>query len=434
MSDDSTPDGPQADCATLPVRHVSWWRFVGPAFIVSIGYFDPGNWATDLQAGSEFNYALLWVISASCIIGMFYQVLAAKLGIATAKDLARHCRDDYPAWLHWPLFLAAVVSMMATDLAEIIGVAVALKLLFGISLLSGAVITFIDVLLILLLNRWGYRIVESTFFVFLTTVAGIYIAEVFFAEPDFGLILFHSFVPDGTAWSKPSAIVITVGVIGATIMPHNLYLHSGLVISRVAKEKLPTKTFLEYTRWDTIINLTAAWFINAAILIVAAAVFHPIFLESGKVIASFEDAYETLAPALGSWASITFAVALLISGVASSTAATLAGQYVFEGFLKIENINLFYLRLGTRIVTMAPAILCIVLGMEPIDVLVWSQVILSLQLPFALFPLLHFTAKREYMGKFTNGIFVSVLGWVLGMILLVLNVVMLWQQATGYGS
>jgi len=320
-----------------------------------------------------------------------------------------------------------VLSMMATDLAEIIGVAVALHLLFGIPLVVGAVITVVDVFLILLLNRWGFRAIETVFLTVLTTVSGIYIAEVFMSSPDFGLVAYDSLVPNGTVIRSSDALFIAVGIIGATIMPHNLYLHSRLVISRVAENLAPKEVIYRWSLWDTNLSLTAAWFVNAAILVVAAAVFHPLYLSGGTLVDSFNEAYQTLVPVLSQGAGVIFAVALLSAGVASSTSATLAGQIVFEGFLDKPNVNLFAIRCGTRLVTMAPAVVAIVVGAHPVSILVWSQVILSLQLPFALIPLLMFTGDRRLMGRFVDPLWIRLLMWPVAGILLVLNLVMLGQ-------
>jgi manganese transport protein len=420
---------PRGEAAVVDgrIRRPAWWKFFGPGFIVSIGYFDPGNWATDLQAGSQFGYSLLWILSLSCLIGAFTQNLCAKLGIATGRDLAQHCRDRYPRWLANGLFVSAVISMMATDLAEIIGVAVALNLLFGIPLLAGAVITIVDVFLILLLNRWSFRAIETLFLVVLTTVSGIYVTEMIMSRPDLGVVAKDSLVPDNLILTNPAALFIAIGVIGATIMPHNLYLHSSLIISRVRENLAAPRTIYKWSLWDTNISLTAAWFINAAILVVAAAVFHPIFLEKGTVVDSFDDAYKTLVPILSQGAGVIFALALLCSGVASSTSATLAGQIVFEGFLNIQRANIFLIRLGTRLVTMAPALIAIILHAHPVDILVWSQVVLSLQLPFALVPLMLLTGDKTLMGEFANGLVIKLIMWPATAALLILNIVMLGQ-------
>lgn len=318
--------------------------------------------------------------------------------------------------------------MMATDLAEIIGVAVALHLLFGIPLLAGAIITIVDVFLILLLNRWSFRAIETIFLVVLTTVSGIYITEMIMSHPDLGLVARDSLVPDDLIFKNPTALFIALGIIGATIMPHNLYLHSNLVISRLKENLAPAHTLYRWSLIDTNISLTAAWFVNAAILVVAAAVFHPLFLEHGTIVESFDDAYKTLVPILSKSAGLIFAVALLCSGVASSTSATLAGQVVFEGFLHLNKVNLFYIRLGTRMATMAPALVAIIMGAQPVSILVWSQVILCLQLPFALIPLMQFTDNKALMGDFANRSWLKLIMWPAVGVLLVMNFVLLAQS------
>ena len=423
---------PRGEARPLPeaprIRRPAWWKFFGPAFIISIGYFDPGNWATDLQAGSQFGYSLLWVLTLSCLIGAFAQNLCAKLGIATGRDLAQHCADRYHPWLAKLLFVSAVISMMATDLAEIIGVAVALQLLFGIPLIVGAVITVVDVFLILLLNRWSFRAIEIIFLTVLTTVSLMYVAEMVMSNPDYAAVGYDSFVPDNTIFTDAGALFIAIGIIGATIMPHNLYLHSALTISRVKENLAPPKILYRWAMWDTNISLTAAWFINAAIAVVAAAVFHPLYLKTGTVIDSFDDAYKTLVPILSQGAGLIFAVALLCAGVASSTSATLAGQIVFEGFLKLDSVSPFLIRLGTRAATMAPAIVAILMHAHPVAILVWSQVVLSLQLPFALVPLMLLTDDRRLMGGFANRAWLKAVMWPATAILIVLNVVMIGQS------
>lgn len=411
----------------LPIKRPAWWKFFGPGFIISIGYFDPGNWATDLQAGSQFGYALLWVLSLSCLIGAVVQNLCTRLGIVTGRDLAQHCNDRYPPVIAKILFVSAVISMMATDLAEIIGVAVALHLLFGIPLIVGAVITVVDVFLILFLNSWSFRAIETAFLVVLTTVSGIYVAEMLLSDPNFELVALDSVVPNGVILNDAGALFISIGIVGATIMPHNLYLHSRLAITRLAENLAPPATLYRWSLIDTNVSLFFAWFINAAILVVAAAVFHPIFLKTGTIVDSFDDAYKTLVPILSQGAGLIFAIALLSAGIASSTSATLAGQIVFEGFWKGHRASPFLIRLGTRALTMAPALAAIVAGMQPVGILVWSQVVLSLQLPFALIPLLALTGDRRLMGDMAIGPKTKVLMWTITAVLIVLNVVMIGQ-------
>lgn len=404
----------------------AWWKFFGPAFIISIGYFDPGNWATNLKAGSQFGYALLCVLSLSCLIGAIVQNLCAKLGIASGKDLAEHCAERYPPWLARVLFVSAVLSMMATDLAEIIGVAIALQLLFGIPLWQGALITIAEVFLILLLNRWGFRAIEIVFLAFLAAVSAMYVIELLMSRPDYAAIALASVVPSADML-QADALFVAVGIIGATIMPHNLYLHSHLAKARLKEKLAPPRTLYRWSTWDTNLSLLVAWFINVAILVVAAAIFHPIFLADGTVIESFSDAYKTLVPILGKSAGLIFALALLVSGIASSTSATLAGQVVFEGFLRLGHINPFRIRLCTRLVTMAPALLAILLHVQPVDILIWSQVVLSLQLPFAMLPLVMLTDDPKIMGALVNARWVRLILWPAALLVLFLNLVVLGQ-------
>jgi len=425
---------PRGEAFPLPggarQQRPAWWKFFGPAFIISIGYFDPGNWATNLKAGSQFGYTLLWVLSLSCLIGAVVQNLCSKLGIASGKDLAEHCADRYPPWLARILFVSAAISMMATDLAEIIGVAIALQLLFGIPLWQGALITIVEVFFILLLNRWGFRAIEIVFLAFLGAVSMMYVIELFMSRPDYPAIALAIVVPSADVL-RADALFVAVGIIGATIMPHNLYLHSHLAKARLREKLASPRTLFRWSLWDTNISLLVAWFINVAILMVAAAVFHPLFLTDGTVIESFADAYKTLVPILGKSAGLIFALALLVSGVASSTSATLAGQVVFEGFLKVGHVNPFRIRLCTRLVTMAPALVAILLHVQPVDILIWSQVILSLQLPFAMIPLVMLTDDPKVMGTMVNGRWVRIIMWPAATLVLFLNLVVL-SQTVGF--
>lgn len=316
--------------------------------------------------------------------------------------------------------------MMATDLAEIIGVAIALQLLFGIPLWQGAVITIAEVFLILLLNRWGFRAIEIVFLAFLTAVSAMYVIELVMSQPDYAAIALASVYPSADML-QADALFVAVGIIGATIMPHNLYLHSHLAKARLKEKLAPPRTLYRWSTWDTNLSLLVAWFINVAILVVAAAVFHPIFLADGTVIESFADAYKTLVPILGKSAGLIFALALLVSGIASSTSATLAGQVVFEGFLRLGHVNPFRIRLCTRLVTMAPALLAILLHVQPVDILIWSQVVLSLQLPFAMLPLVILTDDPKIMGAMANARWVRLILWPAALLVLFLNLVVLGQ-------
>lgn len=421
---------PRGEAFQLPGRsrqgRPAWWKFFGPAFIISIGYFDPGNWATNLKAGSQSGYALLWVLTLSCLIGAVVQNLCSKLGIASGRDLAEHCADRYPPWFAKILFASAAISMMATDLAEIVGVAIALELLFGLPLWQGALITIVEVFFILLLNRWGFRAIEILFLAFLSSVSIMYVIEMVMSQPDYAAVALASVVPSADSF-QADALFVAVGIIGATIMPHNLYLHSHLAKARLKEKLAAPRTLFRWSTWDTNISLFVAWFINVAILVVAAAVFHPLFLKDGTVIESFADAYKTLVPVLGQSAGLIFALALLVSGVASSTSATLAGQVVFEGFLRLGHVDPFRIRICTRLVTMAPALVAILLHVQPVNVLIWSQVVLSLQLPFAMLPLVRLTDDRKIMGAMANGRSVRIILWPAAIIVLVLNLMILGQ-------
>ncbi|MCS7155916.1 MAG: Nramp family divalent metal transporter [Bacteroidetes bacterium] len=403
-------------------RRVRWMRYFGPAFLVSVGYMDPGNWATDIEAGSRFGYSLLWVITLSSLMAIFLQILAAKLGLATGKDLATLCREQYRSPWRQILFLTAALAMMATDLAEFMGVALALNLLFGIPLAWAALITFLDVLLILYLERFGFRIIELVIIGFVAAIGLAYVVELAWAQPDWGQVARHAFWPDERIGAA-EALFVAVGILGATVMPHNLYLHSAQVRNRLA-DGLKRERLYRLSVWDTILALNVAWLINSSILIVSSAVFH----ENGVLVTDIDQAYRTLEPLLGKAAALTFALALLASGISSSTTATLAGQYVFQGFLRLDRLSPALIRLGTRTATMLPALLAIWLHARPMSLLVLSQVILSFQLPFAVIPLVRLTSRRDLMGELVNKTWQQVLGWVMAACIVGLN---LWLLALG---
>lgn len=304
--------------------------------------------------------------------------------------------------------------------------AIALELLFGLPLWQGALITIVEVFFILLLNRWGFRAIEILFLAFLSSVSIMYVIEMVMSQPDYAAVALASVVPSADSF-QADALFVAVGIIGATIMPHNLYLHSHLAKARLKEKLAAPRTLFRWSTWDTNISLFVAWFINVAILVVAAAVFHPLFLKDGTVIESFADAYKTLVPVLGQSAGLIFALALLVSGVASSTSATLAGQVVFEGFLRLGHVDPFRIRICTRLVTMAPALVAILLHVQPVNVLIWSQVVLSLQLPFAMLPLVRLTDDRKIMGAMANGRSVRIILWPAAIIVLVLNLMILGQ-------
>ncbi|MDE3199535.1 MAG: Nramp family divalent metal transporter [Acidobacteriota bacterium] len=400
-----------------------WKAFVGPAILVSVGYMDPGNWGTDLAGGAQFHYGLLWVVGVASIMAIFMQVLAARLGVVTGKGLAQCCRDWYPKWTRVPNWLLSEIAIGACDLAEVLGSAVALNLLFHIPLLWAVIITGLDVLILLALQNFGMRTIEAIVLVLIATISVCYFIEIF-VLPETA----PQFLQMGRALFTPSLkqagmIYVAVGIIGATVMPHNLYLHSALVQSRkLQKDDASVRRAIQFNTIDSVVALTIAFFVNAAILVLAATVFfgkQSITVAGGEVIHFTADsdwirvAYLTLAPLLGSAvASILFAVALLASGQSSTITGTLAGQVVMEGFMHWR-LRPWVRRLITRTVAILPAVLLIGLRGDSsvTDLLNLSQVILALQLPFAMFPLLHFTSSRRRMGQWKNSKFLLIAGW-----------------------
>jgi manganese transport protein len=422
----------------VPPPAAGFWRqlraFLGPAFLVSVGYMDPGNWATDLQAGAQYRYGLLWVVAVSSLMAVIMQVLSSRLGIVTGKDLAQACRDFYPSWTRWPNWVAFEVAIAACDLAEVLGSAVALNLLFGIPLLWAVVITAFDVLLLLALQGFGMRLIEAVILVLIGTIGVCYYIEIFVlpqTQPSFSEMGRALLTP---GFREGGMVLLAIGIIGATVMPHNLYLHSALVHSRkLQADEQTVRRAIRFNTIDTIVALTIAFFVNAAILVLAAVVFHgrrSFELPGGEVVLFNKDtdwipvAYVTLAPLLGTaLASILFAVALLASGQSSTITGTLAGQVVMEGFMRWR-LRPWLRRLATRLVAIVPAILIIGLHGENsvTELIVLSQVVLALQLPLAMFPLLHFTSSRRRMGQFVNGWFLLVAGWVSCVLITILDV------------
>lgn len=423
-----SPDLPSSEDRNTPVP---FWRelfnrktlaYLGPAYLVSVGYMDPGNWGTDLEGGARFGYSLLWVILLSNVMAIFLQSLSAKLGIVTGRTLPQHCRDHYSRPAAVFLWITAELAAMATDLAEFLGGALGLYLLFGIPLFPAALVTGAVVMGTLGVYRFGYRAVEYVILGYVTIIGLAYVYEVYLADPDWSLILYHTVVPTVNS----DNIVVAVGILGATVMPHNIYLHSGLVQSRLMNPALggPNKNHrhIRFALVDSFLALNMAWLVNSAILIMAAAVFH----RHGYGAVSIEQAHETLGPLLGGFASLAFAVALLCSGLASSTTATLAGQIILEGFLRVQ-VPL-WLR---RLVTMIPALVVIWLGLDPLRILVLSQVALSLQLPFAIIPLIHFTRRRDIMGSYANSPLINALAYAIAGMILILNGLLLYQILGG---
>jgi manganese transport protein len=408
----------------VPVT-ASFWRkllaFSGPGFLVAVGYMDPGNWATDLAGGAKFGYSLLAVIMISNLMAILLQHLCIKLGIATGRDLAQACRDHYSPATVWFLWILCEVAIAACDLAEVVGSAIALQLLFRIPLLWGCIITMLDVLAVLFLQSKGFRYIEAIVITLIATVGGCFAAELIFSKPEIGGILV-GFVPGPRILSNPEMLYISIGILGATVMPHNLYLHSSIVQTRKF-EQTPEgrREAIKFATIDSTTALMFALFINAAILILAAAVFH----SSGhEDVAAIQDAYQLLSPLLGvGVASVLFAVALLASGQNSTLTGTLAGQVVMEGFLNFR-ITPWLRRMITRLIAVVPAVVVIGLFGESktTELLVASQVVLSMQLGFAVWPLMRFTNEKGKMGEFANATWLKILGWASTLLIIILNV------------
>jgi manganese transport protein len=411
-----------------------WRAFVGPAILVSVGYMDPGNWGTDLQAGAQYKYQLLWVVGLASLMAIFMQVISARLGVVTGKDLAQCCRDWYPNWTRWPNWLMSEMAIGACDLAEVLGSAVALNLLFHIPLLWAVVITGLDVLLLLGLQGLGIRTIEAVVLILIATIAGCYFIEIFVlpeTQP--------SFLEMGKALISPhfrqaGMIYVAIGIIGATVMPHNLYLHSALVQSRqLQKDDKSIRRAIQFNTIDSTVALIIAFFVNAAILVLAATVFFgkdSVTVAGGQLIRFTPQsdwirvAYLTLAPLLGTVvASTLFAVALLASGQSSTITGTLAGQVVMEGFMHWRILP-WVRRLITRMLAILPAVLIIGLRGDSsvTDLLTLSQVVLALQLPFAMFPLLQFTSSEKRMGPWKNGWFLLMAGWASAILITAMDV------------
>jgi manganese transport protein len=411
-----------------------WKAFVGPAILVSVGYMDPGNWGTDLQGGAQFKYGLLWIVGLASVMAIFMQVISARLGVVTGKDLAQCCHDWYPSWTRWPNWLMSEVAIGACDLAEVLGSAVALNLLFHIPLFWAVIITGFDVLLLLGLQRFGLRTIEAVVLLLVATIAVCYFVEIFVlpeTQPGF-LELSRAFVAPHLGHA--GMIYVAIGIIGATVMPHNLYLHSALVQSRrLQKDDSSIRRALEFNTIDSTVALTVAFFVNAAIMVLAATVFFGktgILVPGGKFIPFRPDsdwirvAYLTLAPLLGTAAASTlFAVALLAAGQSSTITGTLAGQVVMEGFMHWR-IKPWVRRLITRTLAILPAVLIIGLrGNNSVtELLTLSQVVLALQLPFAMFPLLHFTSSPRRMGQWKNGLFLLAAGWASAILIVCMDI------------
>ncbi|SFS59006.1 Nramp family divalent metal transporter [Paenibacillus sp. BC26] len=412
----------------------SWFRkflaFAGPGYLVAVGYMDPGNWATDLAGGSKFGYTLLSVILLSNLMAILLQALAGKLGIVTGRDLAQACKDHYSKPVAMTLWVLCELAIAACDLAEVIGTAIALNLLFGIPLIAGVIITVLDVLLILLLQNKGFRYIEALVIVLIVTIGGCFLVELFWSQPQVGEVM-RGFIPSTEIISNPAMLYIAIGILGATVMPHNLYLHSSIVQTRQFEQtELGKRQAIKYATWDSTIALFFALFINAAILIIAAATFY----KAGHTeIAEIGEAYHLLAPMLGTTAaSVLFGVALLAAGQNSTLTGTLAGQIVMEGFLNIR-LAPWLRRLITRLIAIIPAVIVTWLygASGTAQLLILSQVILSLQLSFAVIPLVKFTSDKQKMGKFANPLWLQVLAWFVAIVIAGLNIYLLYQTFFG---
>ena len=421
----SHPSLPEVNASVSVSKSPFYWRrligFLGPGFLISVGYMDPGNWATDIAGGSRFGYTLLFVIMASNLMAILLQSLSLKLGVATERDLAQLCRESTGRVGSMVLWLMAEVAIAACDMAEVIGSAIALNLLFHIPLLWGVLITSLDVLLILLLQRWGFRTVESIVMVLIGTILALFCIQTILSQPEYGAALGSLFIPSAAIVTNRAMLFIAIGMLGATVMPHNLYLHSSIVQSRRYKRTPEGKReAIKFANIDSALALTIALFVNAAILVVAAAVFH----RSGHFeVAAIEDAYKLLSPLLGAgFASTLFAIALLASGQNSSITGTLAGQVVMEGFIRLKMAP-WLRRLVTRTIAIVPTIVVVALrgehGTEKL--LLLSQVILSLQLSFAVVPLVIFTSSRKHMGEFVNGALLKWTAWGVAALIAGLN-------------
>jgi manganese transport protein len=434
--------------ASVPIPK-TWWRrflaFSGPALLVSVGYMDPGNWGTDIEAGSRFGYRLLWVLLMSNVMAVLLQSLSTRLGIVTGRDLAQACRDNYSSRTAFLLWILCEIAIAACDLAEVIGTIIALKLLFNIPYLIGLLIAAADTFVLLALQRRGVRIVELVTFLLIGVIAGSFCVEIVLARPDWAAVM-RGFVPGLDPVHFHDSLYVAIGMLGATVMPHNLYLHSALVQSRDFPHTIRGKRLaVKYNFFDSLLALNGAFFVNAAILILSVSTFYSL----GKEVTTLQQAHELLGTVWTKMAGVLFAVALLASGQSSTLTGTLAGQVVMEGFIRIR-LRPWVRRLITRSVAIVPALLVILIasgeaGWDPhridehlLDLLVLSQVILSMQLPFAIIPLVRVTNQERHMGEFANRGWLKLLAWGCAVIVIVLNAVLIyqtlekWATASGY--
>ncbi len=414
----------------VPLGKGGFWRktaaFAGPGYMVAVGYMDPGNWATDLAGGSAFGYTLLSVILLSNIMAMVLQSLSAKLGIVTGRDLAQACRANYNPVLNFCLWVLCELAIIACDLAEVLGTAIALQLLFGLPLIAGVCLTAFDVLLILALQRFGFRKLEAFIVALLVVIAGCFAYELAMAQPSVAAIM-GGLVPTSEIVTNPAMLYIAIGILGATVMPHNLYLHSSIVQTRrFGQDDDGKRDAVKHATIDSTVALTLALFINASILILAAATFHT----AGRTdVAEIDQAYKLLSPMLGAGAaSVLFAVALLASGQNSTVTGTLAGQIVAEGFLVLK-LPMWLRRMVTRLLAIVPAVIVVGIAGDSgaTKLLVLSQVVLSLQLPFAVVPLVSFTSDRKQMGALANALWLKIAAWVIAATVIGLNATLLFS-------
>lgn len=425
----NTPSLSDVHASVDPSKGKSPWRriaaFFGPAYLVSVGYMDPGNWATDLQGGAQFGYTLIWVLVMSNIMALLLQSLSARLGIVQGKDLAQCNREVYPKGINFILYILAELAIAACDLAEVLGMAIGLNLLTGIPLLWGVGITMLDTILLLYLQKLGMRKLEAFIIVLVGIIGLCFCVEMFYAKPDVSGIIkgLVPVIPNNTA------LYIAIGIIGATVMPHNLYLHSALVQTRKFKrDEQSIRKAIKFNTIDSAVALNLALFVNAAILILAAKVFHGNGLYH---VAALKDAHQLLQQVLNKqWASHLFAIALIAAGQSSTITGTLAGQIVMEGYLRLR-INPWMRRLLTRLLAIVPAVLVIwLVGESSVDdMLVFSQVLLSMQLAFAVIPLIHFVSNKEKMGIFTIGPVTKVFAWLIAIVISVLNLKLVYEEA-----
>ncbi|WP_103125702.1 Nramp family divalent metal transporter [Nostoc cycadae] len=428
---ENKPSLPEVHRSIRVPNSKSFWRkmlaYAGPGYLVAVGYIDPGNWATDIAGGAKFGYTLLTVILLSNLMAILLQSLCVRLGVATGRDLAQACRDYFGQRVSFCLWILCEIAIAACDLAELLGSAIALQLLFGIPLVWGVCITALDVLVLLFLQSKGFRYTEALVIMLVATVGFCFTAEILFSRPNMGGILL-GYLPKKDILQNPEMLYIAIGILGATVMPHNLYLHSSIVQTRDWQPTTEKRwEAIKFGTIDSTFALSLALFINSAILIVSAATFH---FSGNQNVAEIQEAYKLLSPLLGvSAASAIFGIALLASGQSSTLTATLAGQIVMEGFLQFR-LPSWLRRLVTRLLAIIPALITIIIFGEhsTSSLIVLSQVILSLQLPFAVIPLVMFTSNRRLMGEFVNPLWLQSLAWLVAIIIVGLNVWLLLQS------